>query len=352
MADGDMAGGDMADGDMAGRDMAARDEMSAEERLIARCFGPLATHPGALGLADDAAVLRPPPGCDLVLTTDGVIAGVHFFPDDPPETIGRKVLRMNLSDLAAKGAQPAGFLLSIALPAGFEEAWLTAFAAGLGDDARHYQCPLLGGDTDHTPGPISVSIAAFGTVPQGKIVRRSTAKIGDRIVVTGTIGDAALGVLLRRDPGLARRLRLSDAASAQLQDRYLKPQPRNALAGAVLQHASAAMDVSDGLAGDLAKLCRTSRVAAEVDAVRVPLSDAAREALAADPALFETALSGGDDYEILLTLPPERLEAFRAAATQAGIAATEIGRIVAGQGTRFKRDGKTLDFARASYSHF
>ena len=298
----------------------ARDDISAEERLIARCFRPLATHPGALGLADDAAVLTPPPGCDLVLTTDGVIAGVHFFPDDPPETIGRKALRMNLSDLAAKGAQPAGFLLSIALPAGIDEAWLAAFAAGLGDDAERYQCPLLGGDTDRTPGPISVSIAAFGTVPQGKIVRRSTAKAGDRIVVTGTIGDAALGVLLRRDRDMAKRLRLSDAASAHLQDRYLKPQPRNALAGAVLQYASAAMDVSDGLAGDLAKLCRASHVAAEVDAARVPLSDAARAVLAAEPSLLETALTGGDDYEILLTLPSERLKAFGAAATEAGVA--------------------------------
>lgn len=332
--------------------MAAHDDMSAEERLIARCFGPLATHPGALGLADDAAVLTPPPGCDLVLTTDGVIAGVHFFPDDPPDTIGRKALRMNLSDLAAKGAQPAGFLLSIALPPGIDEAWLTAFAAGLGEDAQQYKCPLLGGDTDHTPGPISVSITAFGTVPQGKIVRRSTAKVDDLIVVTGTIGDAALGVLLRRDAGFAQRLRLSEASSAQLQHRYLLPQPRNTVSAAVLQHASAAMDVSDGLAGDLAKLCRTSGVAAEVDVAQVPLSEAVRAVVAADPALLETALSGGDDYEILLTLPPERLESFRAAAMETGVAATEIGNIVAGQGARFMRAGKALNFARSSFSHF
>jgi thiamine-monophosphate kinase len=347
----------MPERDTPERNVPERDDMSAEERLIARCFGPLATHPGALGLADDAAVLTPPPGCDLVLTTDGVIGGVHFFPDDPPETIGRKALRMNLSDLAAKGAQPAGFLLSIALPTGIDEAsldeaWLAAFAAGLGDDAERYQCPLLGGDTDRTPGPISVSIAAFGTLPQGKIVRRSTAKVGDRIVVTGTIGDAALGVLLRGDRDMAQRLRLSDAASAHLQDRYLKPQPRNALAGAVLQYASAAMDVSDGLAGDLAKLCRASGVGAEVDVVRVPLSDAACAAITADPALLETALSGGDDYEILLTLPSERLEAFRAAAAKAGVAETEIGRIVAGKGAHFVRDGKVLSFARPSFSHF
>ena len=171
----------------------------AEDRLIARYFRPLATAAGAFGLIDDAAALTPPPGCDLVLTTDGVIAGVHFFPDDPPEMVSRKVLRMNLSDLAAKGARPLGFLLSVALPEGFGETWLGAFAAGLADDAARYGCPLYGGDTDHTPGPISVSIFAFGAVPQGKMVHRSTARPGDRIVVTGTIGDAAIGLQLRRD---------------------------------------------------------------------------------------------------------------------------------------------------------
>ena len=159
--------------------MPARDDTSAEERLIARYFRPLATAPGAFGLEDDAAIVTPPPGCDLVLTTDGGIAGVHFFPDDAAEAIGRKVLRMNLSDLAAKGAQPMGFLMSVALPASIDEPWLAAFVNGLGDDARHYACPLLGGDTDHSPGPLSVSITAFGAVPHGAMVRRATAKPGD-----------------------------------------------------------------------------------------------------------------------------------------------------------------------------
>jgi thiamine-monophosphate kinase len=332
--------------------MAARDEMSAEERLIARYFRPLAVHPGAFGLGDDAAVLTPPPGCDLVLTTDGVIAGVHFFPDDPPEAIARKALRMNLSDLAAKGAKPLGFLIAVSLPAGIEEKWLAAFAAGLGDDAQAYRCPLLGGDTDRTPGPISVSISAFGAVPHGKMVRRSTAKVGDYVVVTGTIGDSALEVRLRRDPVLAERLRLPEAMRAHLRDRYLLPQPRNAVAEILCAHASAAMDVSDGLAGDLAKLCRGASVAADIDVARVPLSDAARAALATEPALLETALTGGDDYEILLTLPPAELSAFRTAAQAAGVAATEIGRVTAGEGAHFLRDGKALTFARASYSHF
>jgi thiamine-monophosphate kinase len=325
---------------------------SPEEALIARHFRPLAKEPGAFGLSDDTAAITPPPGCDLVLTTDGVIAGVHFFPDDPPRDVARKALRMNLSDLAAKGARPVGFLLSLALPGKTGKAWIAAFARGLGEDAEHYDCPLLGGDTDHTPGPIAASIAAFGAVPHGKMVRRSTAKPGDSIVVTGTIGDAALGVKLRRKKSSARSWRLTRPMTAHLAQRYLLPEPRTALAEAVLMHASAAMDISDGLAGDLAKLCRASSLAAEIDVARVPLSDAARTALAAVPALMEMVLTGGDDYEILLTLAPDKLAAFRAAATAAGVSVTEIGRMQKGEGARFLRDGKALTFKRASYSHF
>jgi len=330
----------------------SKSPQSPEDLLIARYFRPLATAPGAFGLIDDAAALAPPPGCDLVLTTDGVIAGVHFFADDPPDTIGRKALRMNLSDLAGKGAKPLGFLLSAALPAAVAEKWLADFAAGVGADAERYQCPLLGGDTDRTPGPLSISIAAFGAVPQGKMIRRSTAKPGDRIVVTGTIGDAALGVLLRRDAQLADRWGLAEPMREHLRQRYLLPQPRTALAEAVLQHASAAMDVSDGLAGDLAKLCRACRVAAEIDVARVPLSDAAHAALATDSSLLEIVLTGGDDYEILLTLPAERLASFRTAAATAGVAASELGHVVAGEGARFMCDGKVLEFERPSFSHF
>ena len=328
------------------------DGPSAEDRLIARHFAPLATDPGAFRLTDDAAVITPPPGSDLVVTTDGVIAGVHFFPDDPPDKIARKVLRMNLSDLAAKGAKPVGFLISVSLPANVDDAWIASFAAGLGDDAKDYGCPLLGGDTDRTPGPIAASITAFGAVPKGAMVRRSTAKAGDSVVVTGTIGDSALGVRLRRDPSLAQRWRLTETMLAHLQQRYLLPEPRNALADAVLQYAASAMDVSDGLVGDIANLGRASGVAVEIDVARVPFSQAARTAIAADPALIETALTGGDDYEIVLTLKPERLAALCAAADKAGVAMTEIGRIMAGEGARFIRDGKSLAFTRSSYSHF
>jgi thiamine-monophosphate kinase len=325
---------------------------SAEARLIARHFRPLAKHPGAFKLTDDAAAIAPPPGCDLVITTDGVIAGVHVFADDLPDLIARKALRMNLSDLAAKGARPLGFLLALALPAATTEPWIAAFARGLGEDARRYGCPLLGGDTDHTPGPAAVSIAAFGAVPHGKMVHRSTAKVGDAVVVTGTIGDAALGLKLRRNRRLAQRWRLGKAEAADLLRRYRLPEPRNALAQAVLRYASAAIDISDGLAGDLDKLCRGSKVAIDVDVVAVPLSKAARAALAAEPELMETVLTGGDDYEIALTVAPRKLAAFRRAAKAAGVPITEIGRVRRGEGARFSQDGKVLAFARAAYSHF
>src|SRR4029079_5409063 len=241
--------------------MSAGEQGSGEDRLIARFFKPLATHPGALGLTDDAALLKPPPGCDLVLTTDAIMAGVHFFPDDPPGQLSRKALRVNLSDLAAKGAKPLGFLLSLALPAEVSENWLSAFAAGLKADADAYGCALLGGDTDRTPGPLTISIAMLGTVPKDTMVRRAGAKPGDRIMVTGTIGDAALGVRLRR--GAAWKVPLDERE--YLLSRYLLPQPRTAVAKAVRTNASAAMDISDGLAGDLAKLCRVSGVAATVE---------------------------------------------------------------------------------------
>jgi thiamine-monophosphate kinase len=326
---------------------------SGEDRLIARYFKPMARHPGAFGLADDAAVLAPPPGCELVLKTDAIVGGVHFFPGDPPGAVARKALRVNLSDLASKGARPAGFLLSIALPKAIEPGWLKAFARGLAADARRYGCPLLGGDTVATPGPVMVSIAAFGTLPKGSMVRRSGARAGDRVVVTGTIGDAALGLRLRKDPRLARRWKLDAAMRRHLEARYLVPEPRGALAEVLRSHANGGMDVSDGLAGDLAKLCRASGVGAEVAAPSVPLSKAARAALAADPSLIEPILTGGDDFEIVAAVPARALRALRAAARAAGVPVTEIGRIVPGQGARFRTaDGRQLRFAHASFSHF
>jgi thiamine-monophosphate kinase len=327
---------------------------SGEERLIARYFGPLAKHPGAFGLADDAAAIAPPAGCDLVLKTDGIVGGVHFFPDDPPDTVGKKALRVNLSDLAAKGARPLGFLLTLALPEQIGDAWLAPFAHGLGADAQAFDCPLLGGDTDRTGGPITISIAVLGAVPQGKMVRRAGAKAGDRVVVTGTIGDAALGLLLRRDTSTARRWGLTPENRNSLEARYLVPEPRTAIADILRAHASAAMDVSDGLAGDLGKLCRVSGVAAEIVVARVPLSASARAVLAKEPALIETILTGGDDYEIVACVPAGKVETLRQQASAAGVAVTEIGTVTAGQGeARFlDSNGRPLVFRRPSFSHF
>jgi thiamine-monophosphate kinase len=327
---------------------------SAEDDLIATYFRPIATHPGAFGLTDDAAAIAPPPGCDLVLKTDGVISGVHFLPDDPADAVARKALRINLSDLAAKGAAPLGFLLSIGLPEGLPHDWIKSFAAGLRDDAEQYGCPLLGGDTDKSPGAITVYIMAVGAVPHGAMVRRKGARPGDVVVATGTIGDAALGLRLRQDAAAARRWGLDAAMTDHLVGRYLLPQPRTAVADALRRYASAAMDVSDGLAGDLAKLARVSGVAAEVAVADVPLSPAARQAIAADPALVETVLTGGDDFEVIATVAPNRLDDLRRDAAAAGVTVTRIGVIGAGEGTtRFRgADGRALAFRRPSYSHF
>jgi thiamine-monophosphate kinase len=328
--------------------------VSGEDRLIARYFRPLATDPGALGLLDDAATITPPPGSDVVLKTDAVVGGVHFFPDDPPDLIAKKALRVNLSDLAAKGASPAGFLLSLALPQALGGDWLEAFARGLGEDAGAYHCPLMGGDTDRTPGPLCISIAAFGIVPSGTMVRRRGARPGDLVVVTGTIGDAALGLHVRGDPGMATRWRLDERQRDHLVGRYLLPQPRNALAEALRLHATAAMDVSDGLAGDLGKLCAVSGVAADIEVARVPLSDAARKAVAGDRALIEIALTGGDDYEVVATVPAEARDALMAAAQAAGVALTEIGVVRSDRpGAHFlDHGGKPMEFKKASFSHF
>lgn len=327
---------------------------SAEDRLIARYFRPLATHPGAFGLVDDAAAVLPPQGHDLVLKTDGLISGVHFFPDDPPDGVARKALRVNLSDLAAKGAAPLGFLLAIALPKDVRESWIAAFTAALGDDAERFACPLLGGDTDSTPGPLSISISAFGTLPHGTMVKRSGAQLGDHVFVTGTIGDAALGLALRRDPAAAARWTLDGGMADYLVGRFRLPQPRNALAEVVRIHASAAVDVSDGLAGDLAKLCRASGVSADCEAARVPLSPAARRALETDPALIEPILTGGEDYEIVCAVPPAAVAAFQEGAGRAGVPVSAFGRIAPGAAAPQFHDakGQILAFARPSFSHF
>jgi thiamine-monophosphate kinase len=327
---------------------------TGEDEIIARYFRPLARHPAAFGLIDDCAALPVPAGSDLVLKTDAIVGGVHFFADDPADKVAQKALRVNLSDLAAKGAKPEGFLLALALPSEIDRDWLKAFARGLGKDATAFGCPLLGGDTDRTPGPVTIAITAFGTLPHGTMVPRSGAKPGDRVMVTGTIGDAALGLVLRQDSAVAERWGLSRREAAHLAERYLVPQPRNALAEVLRRHASAAMDVSDGLAGDFSKLCAASGVSAEIEAVRVPLSGAVRRALAAEPAMLARVLTGGDDYEIVCTVPPKKVASFQAAAAKVGASLAEIGVIGKGNATpRFlDAGGKPLRFKQLSFSHF
>ncbi|MGO4868997.1 MAG: thiamine-phosphate kinase [Roseiarcus sp.] len=321
----------------------------SEDELIARYFAPLAG-PGGLGLNDDVALLTPPPGRELVLTTDALVAGVHFFADDPAGAIARKALRVNLSDLAAKGAEPIGFLLDLALPAGWTAPWLEAFAAALGEDAAHYHCPLLGGDTVKTPGPLTLAITALGAVDTGRMAARGGVRPSDRLYVSGAIGDAALGLRLR----LGQGPELAEAHRRYLLERYLLPQPRLALAPAMAAHADAGMDVSDGFVGDLKKMLRVSGVTARVELARLPLSPAARAAIAADPALFEIAATGGDDYELIAAVAPEKSAAFEAAAAAAGVAVTPVGEASAGDGPpRFiGPDGREATFRRGAFSHF
>lgn len=327
---------------------------TAEDKLIARFFRPLATHPGALALSDDTAVFQPPPGCDLVLTTDAVVAGVHVQPDESPDVIARKALRVNLSDLAAKGATPSVFLLSLAVPREHGEDWLQSFCRGLKEDAETYGCALIGGDTDRVPGPLTVTVFAIGTVPSGGMVKRSGAQAGDRILVSGQIGDAALGLALHRTPLLAEDWGLTASERGHLLARYRLPQPRLALADTVRAYATAAIDVSDGFAGDLSKLLRVSGMSGDIALDRVPLSDAACKALEADPALRETVYGGGEDYEIVFTVPADKVEPAMAAAKQAGVGLCDVGRVTGEQAEPRFLDaaGRRISFVRTGYSHF
>jgi thiamine-monophosphate kinase len=332
--------------------MTASPQRPSEDELIARFFAPMAGE-GGLGLKDDAARLRPAPGHDLVLTVDGLTAGIHFLPGDPPASIARKALAVNVSDLAAKGAEPSGFLLTLALPDDWTETWLESFCAGLSEAAEAFRCPLLGGDTVRANGPLWLSVTALGQVPAGRMVPRGGARPGDRLCVTGTIGDAALGLVLRRGDRPAWASRLSPEHRAFLADRYLHPRPRLALAGILGTHASAAMDVSDGLAGDLAKMMRAGGATAVVDLEAVPVSPAARAVLTADAGLLDLLVTGGDDYEILCVVPPRRLDAFIADAATAGVEVTAIGTVQDGDGLPvFRRAGVERRYEQGSFSHF
>ena len=308
---------------------------------IAQLFAPLAAgFPGALGLTDDAALIDPGPGRELVVTTDALVADVHFRNEDPPELIARKAVRVNLSDLAAMGAEPVCYTLATILPPTIDETWLAAFVRGLAADQAEFGIALAGGDSVGTAGPTTLSVTAIGRVEKGRALRRSGAKPGDRVYVSGTVGDGALGLA-------ALAGRVTDDAAGTLAGRYLLPRPRLALGRALQGRASAALDVSDGLVADLGHIAATSGVRIIIEADRVPLSQAARAALATDSALLATILGGGDDYELAFTASEALPD------TLAGVPITYIGRVEGGSGVAvLDRQGRPVTLVAGGYRHF
>jgi thiamine-monophosphate kinase len=332
--------------------------LASEADFIALLAPLTAGAPGAYGLTDDCARLSPRPGRDLVLKTDPVRAGVHFFPDDPPDAIAWKALAVNMSDLAAKGAEPIAYLMAISFPEPPTRAWALKFIKGLSDAQRAFNCHLIGGDTDRSPGPLSISITALGDVPAGTMVRRATASVGDAIFVSGTIGDSGLGLRLHTDARgglrtLQRQWNLSDEHVSHLIGRYLRPQPRLELAGLIRKHASASMDVSDGLIKDLERMCKASGVGAEISLHATPVSAAARAVLAVDPHALSALLTAGDDYEILAAIPTAGASEFESKTKQMGTAMHRIGTFVDGAAVTARQpDGTILRFDRTGWDHF
>jgi thiamine-monophosphate kinase len=315
-----------------------------EFELIDRLLKPLAHgYPGALDLTDDAALVDVPEGRQVVVTKDAMVAGVHFLPEDPPDLVGGKLLRVNLSDLAAMGADPLGYLTALIRPAQIDDAWIIAYCRGLSRDQAEFGLHLLGGDTTSTSGPLVLSLTMLGTVPRGRALRRDGAGVGDDVWVSGTLGDAALGLRVLR--GLA----VDEHQALLLVDRYRTPRPRVALGLALRGHATAAIDVSDGLAADLAHVCKASGVAAEIETAHLPLSPAAGGV----PGALEDAISGGDDYELLFTAPPAERKHIDRASLSVDVPVTRIGRVVAGAGVKvLAPDGERIDPGAGGWRHF
>lgn len=322
-----------------------------EFRSIAELFAPLALPEGA-GLLDDAAFIPARPGWELVVTTDAVVEGVHFLPDTPPELVARKLLRVNLSDLAAKGAEPFGYQLAVAWPARWGEAERTAFARGLAQDQVAYGIGLLGGDTVSTPGPMTASVTALGYAPEGQAVRRSGARPGDFVLVSGTIGDGWLGLEAARG-GLA----LPSAHLSALRARYELPEPRTALTPILRRYARAALDISDGLIADLGHLARASAGGVSVQLERLPLSLGARAWVDGQPdqagalEALEALATGGDDYELAFSIAPEAWADCEAEAAQAGVPLTVIGEVTSGGGLLVTHGGQVREPARTGWRH-
>ena len=318
-----------------------------EFELIRKLFAPLSRGlAGAHELTDDAATVTPPAGHDVVLKTDAIVEGVHFLRDDPPEAIAKKALRVNLSDFAAKGASPHAYLLALALPDWPDFEWLKSFARGLGEDQSDFAVVLAGGDTVRTPSALTVAITLTGFVPSGRMLRRAGAKPGDRVFVTGTMGDAGAGLALLRE-------RASGHAVETLIARYRLPEPRLALGLCLRDMASAALDVSDGLLADLEHIADTSGVRIEVDADRVPLSGAYVALRGRSTASLIQAATAGDDYEIAFTAPPEMRPEIEAAATRTSTSVTEIGRVTKGDAVcLLDAAGREVPVGKKGYAHF
>jgi thiamine-monophosphate kinase len=323
---------------------------SGEFERIARYFAPLAAGvPGALGLKDDVAYLEVPEGHELVAKTDAIVGGVHFLPDDPPDLIARKALRVNLSDLASKGAQPRWYLLNAAFPTETDDAWIAAFARGLAKDQNEFDVRLVGGDTVATPGPAMFAVTALGLVKATWGLRRSGAHVGDRVYVTGTVGDGALGLLARRGEIGFLKAKQRD----HLIDRYRLPRPRVALGRHLAGVATASLDVSDGVVADLGHLCAASGRAAIIEEALVPLSPAAQAVLAERPELIERVLTGGDDYEILFTAPATAGTVLEHLAREYKTPITRIGRVESGKGvTVLDRAGRRRTIVHGGWTHF
>jgi thiamine-monophosphate kinase len=321
-----------------------------EFELIARHLAPLAREvPGAFGLTDDAASFEGAPNLQWVVTSDALVEGVHFLPDDAADDVAAKALRVNLSDLAAKGAVPRFYLMDLVLPKERDEPWVKSFAAGLAADQEEFGIRLIGGDTTSTPGPLTIAITALGQVSAGKMLLRSRARTGDDIYVSGTIGDSALGLIVLRG-GLNR---LGAAKRKDLMRRYRLPQPRTALGPRLVDVASAAIDVSDGLVADLGHICETSNLGAAIDEASVPLSPAAALAVREHPALMSSVLTGGDDYEILFTAPRSAAKAVAALARKLELPLTRIGEMRAGSGVVVVRpDGTFREIEKGGWQHF
>lgn len=321
-----------------------------EFELIARYFAPLSrAFPGAAGLADDTATLAIGPGMEAVVTLDTMIAGIHFLPGDPPDLVARKLIRVNLSDLAAAGARPLVYFLATSFAPDIDESWVAGFARGLEADQALFDIALGGGDTTATPGPLTLSLTAIGEVPAGTSAHRFGAEPGQDIYVSGTIGDAALALALMEAHGVDAAL----ARAPGLVARYRLPEPRVALGCALRGAITAAMDISDGLLADLGHICDVSGVGADVSFGAIPLSPEAASEVAADPALAERVVAGGDDYELLFVAKPEAAGRIEAIARSVGVPVVRIGRTnAAGRPVITGPSGQEMAPAAPGWRHF